>query len=68
MPGPLHPYGTRPDLPAKASFIVRSSWGTRWGLAGYFLLPYAFVLSDKQHAWDFWVITGLTAAPAVPRR
>jgi len=40
-------------------FIVRNSWGPRWGLRGYFLLPYEFVLSEKRYAWDFWTILEL---------
>ena len=34
-------------------FIVRNSWGPRWGLDGYCLIPYDFI----QHpglSWDFW--------------
>jgi C1A family cysteine protease len=39
----------------KQSFIVRNSWGTQWGQAGYFTMPYAYTTS-AQLASDFWVI------------
>jgi len=45
---------------ASESFIVRNSWGARWGRGGYFLLPYEYVLSHKHYAWDFWTILELT--------
>ena len=35
--------------------IVRNSWGPRWGLAGYFLLPYGYVES-RGLSDDFWTI------------
>ena len=52
----------------QACFIVRNSWGTRWGQTGYFLLPYAYVMSEKEYAWDFWTITELAAIDARTRR
>ena len=40
---------------AKQWFWVRNSWGNRWGIKGYFTLPYAY-LTDENLASDFWTI------------
>ena len=36
-------------------FLARNSWGSGWGQAGYFQIPYGYVL-DGQLADDFWTI------------
>jgi C1A family cysteine protease len=40
---------------AQDKFRVRNSWGTGWGLSGYFLMPYLYVTSPSL-ASDFWVV------------
>ncbi len=37
-------------------FIVRNSWGTEFGLEGYFYMPYNYV-TDNQLSMDFWNIS-----------
>ena len=45
------------DIP-KGYFIGANSWGTGWGLAGYFAIPYAYV-TNPQLARDLWTITAV---------
>lgn len=40
---------------AKQRFIVRNSWGDKWGVKGYFTMPYAY-LTDNNLSDDFWTI------------
>ncbi len=37
----------------KEVFIIRNSWGSRWGNGGYFEYPYA---EFEKHTFDWWVI------------
>ncbi len=36
-------------------FIVRNSWGPKWGMSGYFTLPYPY-LTQGSLSSDFWTI------------
>ena len=40
---------------ATQRFLSRNSWGTGWGMAGYFTIPYSY-LTDGNLSDDFWTV------------
>lgn len=52
---------------ASRMFLVRNSWGTGWGLKGYFKMPYAY-LTDSNLASDFWTIRGVEEGVTLSRK
>lgn len=48
----------------KKMWIMRNSWGTKWGIKGYFYLPYNYLL-DPNLSSDIWNITQIENAGKV---
>ncbi|HVZ95513.1 MAG TPA: C1 family peptidase [Chitinophagaceae bacterium] len=40
---------------SKQAMLVRNSWGTDWGIRGYFYMPYGYITSSSL-CDDFWTI------------
>ena len=39
-------------------FLVRNSWGTEWGMSGFFTMPYKY-LADSKLSDDFWTVRNI---------
>ena len=37
-------------------FIVRNSWGSKWGVSGYCYMPYDYLMSKKLNGGDCWIL------------
>lgn len=44
----------------KKQFLVRNSWGSKWGDCGYCYFPYEYIL-NKELCMDFWIIKKISA-------
>ncbi len=52
---------------AHRQFIARNSWGSGWGMHGYFTIPYEYLM-EPNLSDDFWTIQIVEAPAARPRK
>ncbi len=48
---------------SQSRFILRNSWGTGWGMNGYFTMPYAYLTNNRLSS-DFWMATKIASGTA----